>query len=280
MTAYTDKPLLDKYDVYQHLMNYWQETMQDDCYIITADGWKAEPYRILVKNKAGKEVDKGWACDLVPAALVTDCYFAKEKEALQQLEADKESVAAQLTELEEEHSSEEGLFATMEKVNKASVQKRLKELKETTSKKKKQPIEMLSMAAEPHAPYGNDSDSPLKEGLGEAEVLELYLSLAEKQTLLNTQIKTATEELDKKTLVKYSALKEAEIKQLVINDKWMNSIKKAIQTEMERISQRLTRRIKELAERYETPLPEQNKKVAALVEKVNVHLIKMGFAWK
>lgn len=279
LTAYTDKPLLDKYDVYQHLMNYWQETMQDDCYIITADGWKAEPYRIIVKNKAGKDVDKGWACDLVPAQLVIDRYFSKEKQALQQLEADKEAVVAQLTELEEEHSSEEGFFATMEKLNKASVQKRLKELKEATPKKVKKAVEVIpmeiGMAAEDAAPYGNG-----KEEMTEQQVLELYLSLSDKQTQLNAQIKTATEELDKKTLAKYPTLKEADIKQLVIADKWMTSIKKAIQTEMERISQRLTQRIKELAERYETPLPQQSKEVAALEEKVNAHLIKMGFAWK
>ena len=135
------------------------------------------------------------------------------------------------------------------------------------------------MAAEPQSPYGKDSDSALKEGLGEAEVLELYLSLSEKQTKLSAQIKIATEELDKKILAKYPALKEANIKQLVIADKWMTSIKKAIQTEMERISQRLTQRIRELAERYETPLPQQNKEVAALEEKVNAHLNNMGFQW-
>jgi type I restriction enzyme M protein len=275
LAAYTDKPLLDKYDVYQHLMDYWQATMQDDCYIITADGWKAEPYRIIVKNKAGKDVDKGWACDLIPAPLVIDRYFLKEKQQLEQLEAEKEVVAAQLTELEEEHGDEEGFFAAMDKVNKAAVQKRLKELKETKPKKLKPPVEVLSMAAEDAAPYGNS-----KEELNEKQVLELYLSLSEKQTQLNTQIKAATEELDKKTLAKYPVLTEDEIKQLVIHDKWMTSLQKTIQTEMERISQRLTQRIKELAERYETPLPQQNREVKALEEKVNAHLIKMGFAWK
>lgn len=279
LTAYTNKPLLDKYDVYQHLMNYWQETMQDDCYIISADGWKAEPYRIMVKNKAGKDVDKGWACDLVPAALVINRNFSHEKQQLEQLESDKEAIAAQLTEMEEEHSGEEGVFTALEKINKASVQKRLKELKEIAPKKARKHVEVVSIdsgiAAEDATPYGN-----AKEELTEKQVLELYLSLSEKQTQFNAQIKIATEELDKNTLVKYPTLTEDEIKQLVISDKWMTSIQKSIQTEMERISQRLTQRIKELAERYETPLPQQNKEVAALEEKVNAHLIKMGFAWK
>ncbi len=42
LDAYTDKPLLDKYDIYQHLMNYWADVMQDDCYLIAADGWQAD----------------------------------------------------------------------------------------------------------------------------------------------------------------------------------------------------------------------------------------------
>jgi type I restriction enzyme M protein len=61
---YAGKPLIDNYDIYQHLLDYWTETMQDDCYLIAADGWKAETFRIIEKDKKGKEKDKGWACDL------------------------------------------------------------------------------------------------------------------------------------------------------------------------------------------------------------------------
>lgn len=57
LQRYTGKGLIDKYDVYQHLMNYWAEDMQDDYYIIAADGWKAETYRILVENKQKKMVN-------------------------------------------------------------------------------------------------------------------------------------------------------------------------------------------------------------------------------
>jgi type I restriction enzyme M protein len=72
---------------------------------------------------------------------------------------------------------------------------------------------------------------------------------------------------------------ETEIKQLVVDDKWMASIERSVKTEMERISQRLTQRIKELAERYETPLPKQTIEVAELEDKVKRHLQKMGFVW-
>jgi type I restriction enzyme M protein len=91
LAHYSGKPLIDKYDVYQHLMDYWAETMQDDCYLIAADGWKAETSRVLVKNNKGKEVDKGWTCDLVPKALIVAHYFAAEQEAITKLEAELES---------------------------------------------------------------------------------------------------------------------------------------------------------------------------------------------
>ena len=129
LAHYTDKPLIDNYDVYQHLMDYWAETMQDDCYLIAADGWKAETYRIIEKDKKGKEKDKGWTCDLVPKALIVARYFAKEQAAIDQLAAELESVTAQMTELEEEHGGEEGAFAELDKVNKANVTARLKEIK-------------------------------------------------------------------------------------------------------------------------------------------------------
>ena len=84
LAHYADKPLIDQYDVYQHLMDYWAETMQDDCYLIAADGWKAETYRIIEKDKKGKEKDKGWTCDLVPKALIVARYFAKEQDGHRQ----------------------------------------------------------------------------------------------------------------------------------------------------------------------------------------------------
>jgi type I restriction enzyme M protein len=276
LQTYSDRQLIDKYDIYQHLMNYWYEdTMQDDCYLITADGWKAEVYRIIVENKKGTKVDKGWACDLVPASLVIDRYFSKEKKHIEQMEAEKEIIAAQLTELEEEHSGEGGLFADMDKVNKANVQKRLKEFVEKKPKAKKEPVAEYSMAAEPETPFGDQ-----QEEMSEHDVLVLYLSLNEKQSKLAALVKEAIEELDKKTLAKYPVLTEVEIKQLVVDDKWMASVQKAINSEMDRISQRLTLRIKELAERYDTTLPQHNKDVSVLEERVNAHLIKMGFAWK
>lgn len=50
----------------------------------------------------------------------------------------------------------------------------------------------------------------------------------------------------------------------------------AVQSELDRVSQTLTGRICQLAERYATPLPQLADEVAALAEKVYGHLRKMG----
>ena len=121
LAHYTDKPLINHYDVYQHLMDYWAETMQDDCYLIADEGWKAKPYRIIEKDKKGKEKDKGWACDLVPKQLIVARFFSKEQENVNKLESELENITSQMTELEEENSGEEGAFSELDKVNKANV---------------------------------------------------------------------------------------------------------------------------------------------------------------
>ncbi|HKK01606.1 MAG TPA: type I restriction-modification system subunit M, partial [Desulfuromonadales bacterium] len=77
LAHYAGKPLIKHYDVYQHLMDYWADTMQDDAYLIAAEGWKAETYRVIETDKKGKEKDKGWTCDLVPKPLIVARYFAK-----------------------------------------------------------------------------------------------------------------------------------------------------------------------------------------------------------
>ena len=73
---------------------------------------------------------------------------------------------------------------------------------------------------------------------------------------------------------------EAEIKSLAVDDKWLAALDAVIHGEMDRVSQSLTQRVKELAERYETPLPLMTDCVNELEEKVNHHLERMGFAWK
>ena len=253
LKEYEGKALIDQYDIYQHLMNYWNETMKDDAYMLIEEGWVARVRRIIEKNNKGKEVDKGWTCDLLPKSIIINEYFADKQTAIQQLEADIESIQAELTGYEDEHAGEEGLLADAAndngKLTKATVAKRIKEIK---------------------------GDASEKEALAMLQSIE---KLFEKAASLSKQLKDKQAELDELTMKKYEQLSEAEVKDLVIEKKWMNSLAASIQGEIDAISQRLTARIKELGERYDETLGALDASAKELEEKVNAHLKKMGLVW-
>lgn len=249
LAHYTGKPLVDKYDIYQHLMDYWSETMQDDCYLLAADGWKAETYRIIEKAKNGKEKDKGWACDLVPKEYVVARFFADDQAEIDRLSAELETIEAEKTDLEEEQGGDDGAFADLEKINKGNVNARLKEIK-------------------------GDADVADEE-----TVLGKWLKLFNSESDLKKRIKDAEVALDKVAYAKYPELTVHEIKSLTVHDKWLSAVQAMIEDEMDRISHSLAERILVLAERYEFRLPELTERVANLEAKVNQHLERMGFAW-
>jgi type I restriction enzyme M protein len=250
LQAYTDQPLLDRYDVYQHLMTYWGAVMQDDCYLIAAEGWQAPTYRIVETNKKGQSVDKGWACDLVPKGLVLARYFAQEQEQLQTVEAAVEALQGELEALEEEHGSEEGIFAQFDSVTKGNVAQRHKELK---------------------ALKGRISPEEKEELAVLGQYLTLTADLADKKKL----VKSTAAELDARLLAFYPTLTTNQIQQLVIEDKWLATLEREVNTELDRLSQRLTQRVRELAERYELPLPALTAEVERLEALVQGHLEKM-----
>ncbi len=242
LDTFGDLRLIDPYDVYQHLMTYWYSTMQDDFYLIVSDGWKAGNELVWEKKEfEGK---------LIPKQLMIYRYFSGEQKAIEQLEADRDALTAQLEEMEEEHGGDDGLFAELEKVNKANVAKRLKDIKSE------------------------------KDAADERKVLEQYLALAEKESEAGKKIKDAQSVLNDKLIAKYKAMSENDIKTMVVDDKWMATIEHTVKNEMQRISQRLTQRVKDLSDRYAIPMPTVSSDVVALERKVNAHLQKMGLIWK
>jgi type I restriction enzyme M protein len=250
LTVFRKAPLLDAYDIYQHLMDYWAETMQDDAYLIAADGWVAVPARIVETDKKGKSKDKGWACDLIPKPLIVARFFAKEQATLEAKQAELETATAALAELEEEHGGEEGCLGALDKIAKGEVNARLKEIK------------------------GD------KEAKDEIAVLKRWLDLSEQETTLKRAVKEQDAALDGLAYAKYPKLAEAEIKTLAVDDKWMARLSDAVKGELDRVSQTLTGRIRELAERYATPLPKLTDEVKTLAARVEEHLKQMGAVWK
>ena len=263
LDRYAPLPLLDKYDVYQHLLDYWRTDMEDDCYLISVDGWTAETYRILVERKKGKKpVDVGWTCDLVPPVYVRDRYFAAERDALAALRADKERIAEEMGDLRDTHEAEDGYFADFDKLNKTTLNARIKEIKA------EQP-ELFDKNA--------DMDPAERE---ELDTLRRYLQLMAEQTKTNKAIKTAAEALDAAMLAKYPELTTDDVKTLVVDDRWMPTLERAVAGEIDRVSRALTERLRTLAERYEYALPQLDQRAAELEQRVHDHLAKMGFVWK
>ena len=246
---YHGRPLIDPYAVYQHLLDYWAETMQDDCYQIAADGWTAEAVRVVETDKKGKAKDRGWACDLVPKPLIVARFFAADRAAADDLAAKLDAATAKLAELEEEHGGEDGAFAELEKVNKGNVQARLREI-------------------------AGDADAA-----DEADALTAWSTTKADEDKLKKQVAEREAALDKMAYAKYPTLSGDEVKVLVVDDMWLAALDARIHGEMDRVSQQLTARVRELAERYESTLPTLTDRVSELETKVNGHLERMGFSW-
>lgn len=206
------------------------------------------------KNKdgtAGKTVDKGWACDLVPKALLVQHHFAAEQAELDRLSTELESTQAAMTELEEEHSGDDAVFGGFDKINDKEVKARIKEI-------------------------GRDGDA---DAADELALMKQWLALSEQAGTLKKRLKTLDAELDAKALTRYATLTADEVKTLVVEHKWMAALSAAVHGELDRVSQALTGRVKELAERYGRTMPELAHQVDELEARVAGHLAKMGFTW-
>jgi type I restriction enzyme M protein len=267
LNRFAKAELVDKYDVYQHLMDYWAEVMQDDIYQIAQDGWKeAAELRLIVEDKDKKIKEtpdlvinaKKYKADLIPPALIIARYFAKEQAAIDELQAAKDALSQELEAFIEEHSGEEGLLEDARtdkgKVTKASVKARLKELT-----------------------MGNGQLTEVGE---EMTVLQRCQQLLDNEPEADRKVKDAQKALDAKVFAQYAKLSETEIKQLAVEDKWLAAIEVSVQAEVERITQNLTARIKMLEERYADPLPKITDEVITLSVRVDDHLKRMGLAWE
>jgi len=258
LEAFKEIKLIDKYDIYQHLMTYWEEIMQDDNYIVTADEWLAgnELIRLQSKNKKGSKKDiaglAGLEGRLIPVSLIIKTYLHQEKAKLDQLQTELEQIISCMEEIKQEHSGEEGLLCEVinEKgnVTKGDLGIRIKEIKV----------------------MGNEEKQEL-------ELLENYKQLLEKESNIKVKIKEAEKDLEKKVITKYLMLTIEEIKKLVVDLKWMTELENRIMGEVDRLGQTLTGRVKELAKRYDETLPQIERKTETLTRKVEEHLKKMGF---
>ncbi len=274
LQRYSKTPLLSKYDVYQILMDYWSDTMQDDTYLITQDGWLAASHLYELKVKKGEKlkeqpdlvIDKNkYKAELIPPALVAERFFTSQLRQIEQLQTNLDSATQELESFIEENTAsgadDDGLLNEAlndkDKVTAATVKARIKELG-LKARKISQDDEISS----------------------EADALLRAKTLFDSEADSKKALKAAQDELDQNIFKKYSELDEDEVKALVVDDKWLASLKTALQAETERVIQQLANRLKQLEERYAEPLPQITQQVETLSNKVAEHLKAMGLAWE
>ena len=258
LQGYSQTPLLSKYDIYQILMDYWSDTMQDDVYVLVQDGWPAGKVLRELEVKKGEKLRETpdlvigktkYKAEFIPPALIVARYFADEQTKLDTLQSKLDSASQELETYLEENSGDDGLLNDAlndkDKVTKATVTARLK------------------VATDP------DEKSTLKQAQ----------KLFDNEANAKKTLKKAQDTLDLAVFKQYPKLSIDEIKNLIVNDKWLATLQSNIEAEIERVTQQLANRVKELEERYSEPLPDISKSVEDLSEKVAGHLKAMGLEW-
>ncbi|MFA0046098.1 type I restriction-modification system subunit M [Vibrio sp. 10N.261.51.F11] len=258
LTGYANSELLSKYDIYQILMDYWAYTLQDDMYVLVQDDWQAGKVLrelVVVKGEKLKETPdliinkKKYKAELIPPSLIVSRYFADEQIAINELQAKQDAATQTLESYLEEQSSEEGLLVEAindkDKITKASVAARTKLVTDSEE-----------LAALKQATKLFNADAAAKKA-----------------------VKTAQEALDLAVFNQYPRLSIDEVKVLIVEDKWHAILQTNIVAEIERVTQQMASRVKQLEERYSAPLPTLTQSVDDLSDKVAGHLKAMGLEW-
>ncbi|WQS44367.1 type I restriction-modification system subunit M [Helicobacter pylori] len=246
--------ILDKYGVYQLFKDYYNEVLQDDWFLISFNGFRsAKELRELTplkdKNKKANYLEEPdfviqkthYKSDLIPKHLIKQRFFEKESKELEELENALNEKETLLDEFIEEHSNEEGLFDGL-KINESVLKKELK----------------------------NATD------LEDEKILKTALELLEAKNKALKMKNKAYEELELKAFHQHKNLEINEIKDLIIKDKWLNSLKNALENKIQKRTNAFIRALNEIIQTYSNSLLELDKEVKESESKVLEHLKDLG----
>lgn len=306
--------LVDAYDAYDVLLNYWAATMQDDCYMISNDGWTYPEVR-AVKRKEVKEKNSDKTkvketavmydeivCDLLPVNIVLDEFFSSEKKAIAELKGNQEDIESHLQEMQEEHEDDFSGYDKLTEIKaayKSAVCKKpqlgekevlmtLAEMPTNNKETKQARSEFIAKHQEIFADWDKFGKSDIKRRLNEIEtyhpllpetlsVFKEYIEKNEELTVLKSLIKEQSAALTQRVVEKYADLTEDEIKMLVVSRKWLASVIGGCEALMQTVTHRIGTEIVSLVERYEHTLPELANEVNEHESEVNGYLAEMGF---
>lgn len=145
--------MIDKYDVYQVLLAYWNEVMNDDVSLIISepDGYanaratdNIEEKITQGKNKGEMKVT-GWEGRLIPKSIVIDAFFRDEKNAIEEAENVIAETESQLSDLVESTDEESALADVAEngKVKAKDLEAKIEELTQHVETEETIELELL-----------------------------------------------------------------------------------------------------------------------------------------
>ena len=315
--------LIDKYDVYQVLLAYWNEVMNDDVSLIISepDGYANAratdniEEEITSGKKKGEMKITGWEGRLIPKNIVIDAFFREEKNAIEEAENVATETESQLLDLIESADEESALADVAEngKVKVKDIEAKIAELTQHVETEETIELEVILMdlhlvntkkrleaylvghplcksavnengkitksSIEYRLSVIRTEESVPEDLQDDVNQLKMALELSNKISEYNKIVKELYQALDEKCRARYETLTDEEIIDLLVNRKWFDSIFSGISDLYAAISHRLTNRIVELAERYESTLPELSTDTAEYETKVKSHLERMGFEW-
>lgn len=256
---FEDIELVDKFDVYEVLLSYWQTVMADDVFLVKYDGYEAckeiENIVEITETKKGerKEKIKDWEGKLIPKAIIEKVYFEEERKKIDAAQAIADETQSKLDEFVEENTGDDGFLNEYmnekDAIDVKSVNAKLKELKKTAPESEEYKI--LFTYAE-------------------------FLAKVKEYTKIVKELNIALDEAEKD---KYAELTIDEVKELLVNQKWYYTIFDGISELYSATSHSMANKISELANRYADTLPSIEKEVEEYEAKIKFHLERMGFEW-
>lgn len=332
LNAYESARLLDNYDVYDCLLNYWNAKLQDDVYAIKASGYEVgreieyEYAQKKSKDENGETISvddtskvKSFEGALIPREIIEAVYFADELAVINELMEQSAALEAELDEMREEESGDEGLLKDVlndkgDSIPKANLNKRLKELdaKKTSAvmdamtrlvalfdESKTDEMETLIREKPELAEFdirnknGTFGKAKLKSALkaaadsavvpeiykDEYDALTAYAAKSAEKDEADKAWKEARKALDDEVEAKYGELTVDEIKHLLFDMKWMAKLEADIRDEIEQVLNSLSSKVLLIAKRYEHTLGEIEDRTAKSRAAVVAALERMGYKW-
>ena len=240
LKKFKDECLIDKYDAYEFLMEYYNNTLKDDLYLIIENGWI--PKLVYGQDKNGKIKKNEFESDLLPKNIVIKEYFEEYSDKLDKLNNELNDFIQKFEAKVEENIGDEELFNDEEKVNEKLIKDKIKEETEEN-----------------------------------IVILKELLDNLSKQKEVKENIKKVQEELNNLVIKKYNSLDEDTSKELIIHKKWYKELENRFGDKYIEIIYNLSDKITNQVENYENTLSELIKETSDLESLVLKDLERMGY---